>query len=336
MKSSLRKKFLLAICSLFLCNTNIFPAITKGTLVHTPSGFVPVENLHIGDFVIGYCLDCKNLVQSPIIKIKKKKIDTLFLVKTDNKELLVSKQHLFFDPTKHLWIKAKSLTNKNYLASCSFDSNHLTLFRLRCHGVTKLKQSVNTYEIGLKFPHTFLVSQSQILTHNFALSLTSFGAYFAFGLGSISLKSIGIGVACLGIGIVNFFAGKSKNKTHIILNPCNLNNLPNDPDDENNKEREFKITKNDAHHIFRKKENHLLYDTPDNRKLLFDLVSDPENFLIEDIYGKKWYAKILDNGKQLWATVRGNSITGGGLNKIPRNPHPKTGLSRPFPPKIKL
>jgi len=237
MKSSLRKKFLLAICSLFLCNTNIFPAITKGTLVHTPSGFVPVENLHIGDFVIGYCLDCKNLVQSPIIKIKKKKIDTLFLVKTDNKELLVSKQHLFFDPTKHLWIKAKSLTNKNYLAACSFDGNHLTLFRLRCHGVTTLKQSVNTYEIGLKFPHTFLVSQSQILTHNFAFTL---GAYLSFGLGKITLESVALGIATLGLALLG---KKSKNKTHIIFNPCNFNNFSNKKPDDNNDKKKKKNEK---------------------------------------------------------------------------------------------
>jgi len=232
MKSRLQKSILLLICSLFLLNIDIIPAILKGTLVKTPSGLVPVERLHMGDFVIGYCLDCKKLVQLPIVKIKKKKTDTFFLVKTDGEKLLVSKQHLFFDPAKNRWIKAKSLTNKNYLASCSFDDNNSTLFPIRCHGAIKLKRLVNIYEIGLKFPHTFLVSKSRILTHNFAFT---FGAYLSFGLGKVALESVALGIAAFGLALLG---KKSKDKTHMIFNPSNFNNFSNKkPDDGNDKEK---------------------------------------------------------------------------------------------------
>jgi len=335
MKIKVHKTLLLIINFILFCNTTIFSVVIKGSLVNTPSGFVPIENLRMKDFVIGYCLDCKNFVKSPIIKIEKKRVDKIFLITTEKEDLIVSKCQLFFDPMKKKWFSAKHLTAENYLVSCNLGSSNITFSKVRCYGVKKIKKRTSAYKIELGFPHTFFISNSQILTHNFALSLTSLGAYFTFGLGSVSLKSIGIGITILGIGVVNFFTGKSKNKNHIIFNPSTLNNLPNDPDDEDNKnkEEEFKISEDDAPHMFEERKGHFS-DTPLNRKKLLDLVSDPDNFLGIDMYGKRWYNLILSNGKQLWAYVRGKLIRNGGLNEVPLKFHPKTGLSKPFRPRF--
>jgi len=105
-----------------------------------------------------------------------------------------------------------------------------------------------------------------------------------------------------------------------------------DDDEDENKSEEsssiVKISKDDAPHIFGNRSGHLS-DTPANRKLLIDLASKKENFLGIDSYGTAWYGKILKDGKQLWATVRNNFLRNGGINNIPREFNPTTGLSSP-------
>jgi len=328
------KALLSAIIFLSLCHSSLFSGIISGTLVSTPNGFVPVQRLHAGNTVIGYCCKCKKLIKSPITKIKRKKGKQLVLIKIKNENLLVSKEQIFFDPSKIKWVRARNLTCKNYLMSYNFIDDNVVLSKVRCSSVQKVKRRSAIYEISLEYPHTLFISESQILTHNFACSL---GLGLAFGSGMISLETIAVTASFCCLGLYTLFGRKSKFKTHVIYNPCNQNHSPNkepdDEDDNDNKEKqEFEITKDAAQHIFRNKKNHLSCDAPENRKILFDLVSDMKNFLVEDMHGNKWYGKTLSDGKQLWATVRGNLITNGGINEIPRAANSKTGLSNLFPP----
>lgn len=78
-------------------------------------------------------------------------------------------------------------------------------------------------------------------------------------------------------------------------------------------------------HIFRDKKGHML-DTAENQELLKNLVKNPENYLGKDVYLNDWYGKILDNGKQLWAWMRNNTIRNAGLNETPRVFNNRTGL----------
>ena len=135
----------------------------------------------------------------------------------------------------------------------------------------------------------------------------------------------------------SFFTGSTGCKEKDVAQAFSPAPPPNDPeneDSEEKKEGEFKISKDDAPHIFDKREGHLP-DTPENRKLLLDLVSNIKHFLGEFGNGNKCYAKFLSNGKQLWAYVRGRLIRNGGLNDVPIEFHPETGLNRPFPPNFK-
>lgn len=314
-----------------LYSTTMFPAITSGTLVQTPNGFIPVNRLRVGDFVVGYCQDCKILVESRVDKIKKKRVKKFFVIKTSKGDLPVSKHHLFWDCVQNKWFEAASLTRRNRLVSCDFDGDGFIFSQVECHGVKKLKRPVIVYEIGLESTHTFFISKSRILTHNFALTI---GGTIAFGLGKITFHGLMIGVPLLAL---HLFGKRSKSQAHIMFDPFNLPGSPNKkPDDEEEKEQEFEIEDRFAQHIFRNEEGHLPYDTPENRKLLLDLVSDQKNFLVKDIHGTNWYSKTLPNGKQLWATTRGYLIRNGGINNIPKTPNSITGLSRLFPPNSKL
>lgn len=85
-------------------------------------------------------------------------------------------------------------------------------------------------------------------------------------------------------------------------------------------------------HIFRNKEGHFKIDTPENRRLLLETANDKCNFLGSNKHGTEWYAKITENGKQIWAEVRNGEIKNGGINDIPKTWNPETGLCAPTRP----
>lgn len=94
-------------------------------------------------------------------------------------------------------------------------------------------------------------------------------------------------------------------------------------------DKEIKITffEKNIKHIFRDKEGHLL-DTLENRKLIIDVASDAKNFLGIDSHGNQWFVKILQDGQQIWASVRENLVRNAGINEIPKSFNGKTGLCR--------
>lgn len=80
-------------------------------------------------------------------------------------------------------------------------------------------------------------------------------------------------------------------------------------------------------HAFRKARGHLI-DSTENRGLVLDMAKQAKNRLGECKKGNVWYAEILDNGQQLWASTRDNLIRNCGLNEIPLLFNQETGPCR--------
>jgi filamentous hemagglutinin len=88
------------------------------------------------------------------------------------------------------------------------------------------------------------------------------------------------------------------------------------------------IAPEDVGHIFRNAPGHM-EDTPENRRLLLDLIADEDAFVGADRYGTRWYARTLPDGRQLWAQRRGSRLRNGGVNAPPRDfASPVFGLKR--------
>jgi hypothetical protein len=71
-------------------------------------------------------------------------------------------------------------------------------------------------------------------------------------------------------------------------------------------------------HIFRRRRNHI-EDTVKNRQLLLETGKDRMNYKGKDDWGNSWYAKTLDNGREVWVEIRDGIIQNGGINQIPKD-----------------
>lgn len=61
-------------------------------------------------------------------------------------------------------------------------------------------------------------------------------------------------------------------------------------------------------------------DSPSNRKLIESVVRDRSNLVgKKQRGGSELFAKLLDDGKQVWVEVRNGVIQDGGVNDIPRS-----------------
>ena len=95
------------------------------------------------------------------------------------------------------------------------------------------------------------------------------------------------------------------------------------------------IYEKNTKHIFRNKAGHFRIDTPKNRKLLIEMVTDEKNHLGATYAGqtrriKHWYSKITKEGKQIWAEVIDGEIRNAGINDTPKIFNPETGLTKQF------
>ncbi len=62
--------------------------------------------------------------------------------------------------------------------------------------------------------------------------------------------------------------------------------------------------------------------------MLMDMALDMQYYLGSDELGTVWFGKILPEGGQLWAKVRGEFILDAGINAIPKEYNPYTGLAK--------
>jgi len=142
-------------------NHSIIPSILPKTLLKTPSGLIPIEELHIGDYVTSFDLETNSHIDVKVTNISKQITDIVTVIETDKGVIYAPQDQLFYDPKSNEWVKAEDLTTDSLLVD--FDSR-----TIRCRDIQRLRYPTCIYKISLEDPHLFFSSDHHILTHNFA------------------------------------------------------------------------------------------------------------------------------------------------------------------------
>lgn len=79
-------------------------------------------------------------------------------------------------------------------------------------------------------------------------------------------------------------------------------------------------------HIFRNESGHL-HESDENKSLVLSVSNNPDYYIGTDSKNKKWYAKTLSDGSQVWVSVYNSIISDAGLNTLPRHFDPESGLN---------
>lgn len=244
--------------TLFLYMQNTSAGFLAGTLVTTPNGHIPIEQLEISDLVL--CYDFKNsFAIRPITYIKKKVTQNYLCITCENESFFVSPDHHFYLPQQKTWIPAYKLKQHDILLKNFTEHTQI-------HELSLIIKTQDTYDITIADYHNFCISPLNITTHNF-LPAIALGISFLFG-GGISFGNISLAATIAGVGIAIALKENNTNSpiaTVTIINGGSCGGMggpEKDPEKQRNtnsvhKSEFFNSIKNDYKHyrngIYRRK-----------------------------------------------------------------------------------
>ena len=191
---------------IFSWHSSLLSSLIKGTLVKTPEGLVPIEQLKVGDYVISY--GSENTLKSVrVLRITKEVDDSKIIINTEQGSFVASKDQLFYSGDSQ-WIKAGTITEDHALFDAHFQ-------QCQCGKSTIIHGPVTIYKITVEFPHILFISDLQIATHNFVPVIV--GISLAFGAGE-GATITGLGLNMGALAMWKFLTGTKKTQITIQLN----------------------------------------------------------------------------------------------------------------------
>jgi hypothetical protein len=144
------------------------------------------------------------------------------------------------------------------------------------------------------------------------------GEIALFYLGSLGISTIDITTAAgmKVMGDLFIYLGAACTSDQSCLNFFNAASGINSIGSGDSPSIQFPTQSSQLGHIFSDRSGHLV-DTAENRELLIETVVQ-EYFIKTDQYGVDWYSRLLDNGMEVWISVRNGIIQNGGINIFPR------------------
>lgn len=150
----------LILSCILLWGQFVAPSIISGTCIKTPHGQALVENLTIGNNLIGY--NNKQFIDTSITNISSTTTNTIVRITTNKGNVYATPNQLFYDPVVAQWIRAKEVTTSTILLDSS--NNHCACLNIQTISVPP----TDMYHISTTHPHTFFVYDQELLTHNAA------------------------------------------------------------------------------------------------------------------------------------------------------------------------
>jgi len=130
-----------------------------GTLIKTKNGYIPIENIKIGDSVYSFDTETNTIGLSIVNNNLKKEVTEFYEITTEKEKIIVTSEHPFFVVNKG-WIKVKDLKISDLLKSSILG------FSLKILNIEMLTGKINVYNIEVSGHHNYFITKSEILVHN--------------------------------------------------------------------------------------------------------------------------------------------------------------------------
>lgn len=148
------------LSALFVTTTLLGEGFVAGTLICTPQGHLPIEELSVGDRVVTCDFDKGYKVES-IVEIESQEITDFIRIKIGDINIDVDPDHKFFVPFTQEWIQASDLV----VGTCMLGA---PLHAVYVESVESIEQKAYVYNLSLAKHHNYLVSERSIMVHNIA------------------------------------------------------------------------------------------------------------------------------------------------------------------------
>jgi len=131
-----------------------------GTLVHTPDGLIPIENIRLGDLVLGFDEEGKEPEKCFVDMTWQALRSVICHVTVEGEKISCSDNHKFFVVDRG-WIMARDIKPSDKLQRISGE-----LVGVRDVRIEQLKEPITVYNLGVYEHKNFFVTKKGILTHN--------------------------------------------------------------------------------------------------------------------------------------------------------------------------
>jgi hypothetical protein len=132
-----------------------------GTLVQTPDGLVPIEQIKEGDSVFAYDFSENRVVERKVLATINHITDYWVLVGINGEQLKATRSHLFWVESVNAWVSALNL-KPGMTIRCS-DGRVLPIESVK---LIELSESEDTYNLVVDTDHDYFVGQNGTLVHN--------------------------------------------------------------------------------------------------------------------------------------------------------------------------
>jgi hypothetical protein len=130
---------------------------TKGTLVSTEKGLIPIEDIKIGDKVWSYNEDTGKTELEFVSELFRNTTESIVEITTGSLKIQCTPKHPFY--AKGTWINAEYLKEGDYITSIK---NEL----IKIDKIRFINSPLKVYNFEVQNNHNYYVSRNQILVHN--------------------------------------------------------------------------------------------------------------------------------------------------------------------------
>jgi RHS repeat-associated protein len=135
-----------------------YTCFAEGTLVSTPNGEVPIEQIAVGDQVYSYDEETGEEHPAEVVALHHRDVTELWLLQVGGETIETTDEHPFYVVGQG-WTRAKDLREGDVLIATSGN-------RLPLEKVDRVEQTARVYNFEVRDLHTYLVGRVGAVVHN--------------------------------------------------------------------------------------------------------------------------------------------------------------------------